>query len=32
MTIQELEEDFVNVCSICLDNNELVNEFCRVKN
>lgn len=31
MTVEELEKDFINVCSICLDNNDLVNEFCRLK-
>lgn len=31
MTVQDLEKDFINVYSICLDNNELVNEFCRLK-
>ncbi len=31
MTDEELEKDFINVCSICLDNNDLVNEFCRLK-
>lgn len=31
MTVEDLEKDFINVCSICLDNNELVNEFCRLK-
>jgi hypothetical protein len=29
MTVEELEDDFLNVCSICLDNDVLVNEFCR---
>lgn len=31
MTVEELENDFLNVCSICLDNDVLVNEFCRLK-
>ena len=31
MTVEDLEKDFINVCSICLDNNDLVNEFCRLK-
>lgn len=31
MTVEELENDFINVCSICLDNNDFVNEFCRLK-
>ena len=31
LTDEELEKDFINVCSICLDNNDLVNEFCRLK-
>lgn len=31
MTAEELENDFLNVCSICIDNDELVNEFCRLK-
>lgn len=31
MTIEELEDDFINVCSICLDNNEFIDEFCRLK-
>lgn len=25
------KNDFINVCSVCLDNDELVNEFCRLK-
>lgn len=31
MTVEELENNFINVCSLCLDNDELVNEFCRLK-
>lgn len=31
MTVEELENDFINVCSLCLDNDDLVNEFCRLK-
>ena len=31
MTIEDLENDFINVCKICLDNDELINEFCRLK-
>lgn len=31
MTLEELENNFINVCSLCLDNNDLVNEFCRLK-
>ena len=31
MTVEELENDFINVCSLCLDNDNLVNEFCRLK-
>lgn len=31
MTIEELESNFINVCSICLDNDDFVNEFCRLK-
>lgn len=31
MTVEELEEDFINVCRLCLKNDELVNEFCRLK-
>lgn len=31
MTAEELENDFINVCSFCLENDELVNEFCRLK-
>lgn len=31
MTVEELENDFINVCSMCLDNDDLVNEFCRLK-
>lgn len=32
MTIAEMENDFIKVCSICLEDNNLVNEFCRLKN
>lgn len=31
MTVEELENDFLNVCSLCLENDNLVNEFCRLK-
>lgn len=31
MTAEQLEDDFVNVCRICLDNDNLINEFCRLK-
>lgn len=31
MTVEELENDFLNVCRLCLDNDNLVNEFCRLK-
>ncbi len=31
MTAEQLEDDFINVCRICLDNDDLVNEFCRLK-
>ncbi|MBD5534572.1 MAG: hypothetical protein HDQ99_02710 [Lachnospiraceae bacterium] len=31
MTAEELENDFLNVCSLCLENDSLVNEFCRLK-
>lgn len=31
MTVEELENDFIGVCSLCLDNDDLVNEFCRLK-
>lgn len=31
MTVEKLENDFINVCSVCLDNDVLVNEFCRLK-
>ncbi len=31
MTLEELENDFINVCKLCLDNDGLVNEFCRLK-
>lgn len=31
MTVEELENNFINVCSICLDNDDFVNEFCRLK-
>ena len=31
MTIEELENDFIGVCSLCLDNDDLVDEFCRLK-
>lgn len=31
MSVEELENDFINVCSLCLDNDDLVNEFCRLK-
>ncbi len=31
MTVEELQNDFINVCSLCLDDDDLVNEFCRLK-
>lgn len=31
MSVEELENDFINVCSMCLENDDLVNEFCRLK-
>lgn len=31
MTVEELEKDFISVCNICLDNDDLANEFCRLK-
>ena len=31
MAVEQLEDDFINVCRICLDNDDLVNEFCRLK-
>lgn len=31
MTVEDLENDFNNVCSLCLDNDDFVNEFCRLK-
>ena len=31
MTIEELENDFVKVCSLCLDDENLANEFCILK-
>ena len=31
MTIEELEDDFVKVCKLCLEDENLVNEFCRLK-
>lgn len=32
MTIEELDNDFIQICSLCLEDNSLVNEFCRLKN
>lgn len=32
MTSEEMENDFVQVCSLCLEDNNLVDEFCRLKN
>lgn len=32
MTIEEMENDFINICRICLANDDLVDEFCRLKN
>lgn len=32
MAVEELQKDFISACGICLDNDELVNEFCRLKN
>lgn len=31
MTAEELGNDFPDVCSLCLDNDDLVNGFCRLK-
>lgn len=31
MTLEELENNFINVCSLCLDDDDIVNEFCRLK-
>lgn len=31
MTVEELENNFLNVCRLCLDNDDLVAEFCRLK-
>ena len=31
MTMEELEDDFISICSLCLNNDNLVNEFCRLK-
>lgn len=31
MAVEDLENDFINVCSLCLNNDDLVNEFCRLK-
>ena len=31
MNIEELEDDFINVCRLCLEDENLVNEFCRLK-
>lgn len=31
MTLEELENNFINVCSLCLDDDDMVNEFCRLK-
>lgn len=31
MKIEYLEDDFINVCKICLDDNNLVDEFSRLK-
>lgn len=31
MNIEELENDFVKVCKLCLEDENLVNEFCRLK-
>lgn len=31
MTVEELENDFINVCNLCLNNDDLVDEFCRLK-
>ena len=32
MKIEKIEYDFTKICNICLNNDELVNEFCRLKN
>lgn len=31
MTTEQPEYDFINVCRICLDNDDLVNGFCKLK-
>ena len=31
MTLEELENNFINVCSLCSDDDDMVNEFCRLK-
>ena len=31
MTLEELENNFINVCSLCLDDDDIVNELCRLK-
>lgn len=31
MTLEELENNFINVCSLCLDDDDMVNKFCRLK-
>ena len=31
MTVEELQNYFINVFSLCLDDDDLVNEFCRLK-
>lgn len=31
MNVKELEDDFIKVCSLCLEDENLVNEFCRLK-
>lgn len=32
MIIEESGDEFVNICQNCLNNDDLVNEFCRLKN
>ena len=32
MTAEELESDFLQVCNFCLKDDNLINEFCRLKN
>lgn len=32
VSIKIMEYDFIKICNICLNNDDLVNEFCRLKN